>query len=178
MDQESIRMGARADIHREGKMKIKLSQSDWQKIGIKMGWMKAAQDDSSDPRSEFRRREESMPHDIADDIFRIYSEKSHLGEEGASAEEVVRHVKGGYMEKAVQSIVPYVEDAVEALEKVTGIDSMHSDTDIVYIADDVARALKQMLNEESAGGRGKMDAQDAFFDIRDSRRENFQKDHW
>jgi hypothetical protein len=44
MDQESIRMGARADIHREGKMKmkIKLSQSDWQKIGIKMGWMKTS----------------------------------------------------------------------------------------------------------------------------------------
>lgn len=130
-------------------MKFNLSKSDWESIGVKMGWIKAASGapgafgmgspwnsgSAASSRKDEYRNVQNLPRELA---------KKIMNGDGGSGE-IVSAIKGGNIVDAIKMIVPLVEEGVDQIEKRLGLLNSSSDGEIVSLAEDTIEEIERMI---------------------------------
>jgi len=130
-------------------MNIKLSKSDWESIGAKMGWLKEASGapgafgiagpwnsgSAASSRKDEYHNVQNLPRELA---------KKIMNGDGGSGE-IVSAIEGGRIVDAIKMIVPLVEEEVDRIEKKLGLLNHSSDGDIVSLAEDTIEEIERII---------------------------------
>lgn len=130
-------------------MKIKLSKSDWESIGVKMGWIKEASGApgafamggpwNSGPAASSRKDEyhnvQNLPRELAKKIMSGQVE----------SEEIISAIKEGKHVDAIKMIVPLIEEEIEKIEQKMGLINHSSDGEVVSLAEDTVEELERII---------------------------------